>query len=60
MTAQSGPVLSGEFAQGSDLHRWLKREMPKPGGGHAYTATEHVLPLIRMLTGGADLWKICA
>ena len=24
--------------------------MPKPGSGHAYTATEHVLPLILMLT----------
>lgn len=46
MTAQSGLVLLGEFAQGAGLHRWLEREMPKPGSGHAYTATEHVLPLI--------------
>ena len=52
MTAQSGLVLLGEFAQGAGLHRWLEREMPKPGSGHAYTATEHVLPLILMLTGG--------
>ncbi|WP_163053931.1 transposase [Acidithiobacillus ferrooxidans] len=52
MTTQSGLVLLGEFAQGAGLHRWLEREMPKPGSGHAYTATEHVLPLILMLTGG--------
>jgi ubiquinone biosynthesis protein len=24
-------VLLGEFAQGAGLHRWLEREMPKPG-----------------------------
>nr|WP_163098981.1 hypothetical protein [Acidithiobacillus ferrianus]NDU43681.1 hypothetical protein [Acidithiobacillus ferrianus] len=34
MMAQSGLVLLGEFAQGGGLHRWLEREMPKPGGGH--------------------------
>ena len=30
MTAQSGLVLLGEFAQGAGLHRWLEREMPNP------------------------------
>ncbi len=52
LTAQSGLVLFGEFARGAGLHRWLEREMPKPGSGHAYTATEQVVPLILMLTGG--------
>ena len=52
MTAQSGLVLHGEFIQGLGVHRWLEREMPKPGSGHAYTAVQHVLPMVLMLTGG--------
>ena len=52
MTAQSGLILFGECIQGAGFHRWLDREMPKPGSGHAYTAVQHVLPMVLMLTGG--------
>ena len=55
MTAQSGLILFGECIQGAGFHRWLGREMPKPASGHAYTAytaVQHVLPMVLMLTGG--------
>ena len=52
MTAQSGLVLYGEFIQSAGFHRWLDQEMPKAGSGHAYTAVQHVLPMLLTLTGG--------
>ena len=55
MTAQSGLVLLGEFAQGAGLHRWLEREMPKPGSGHAYAANKQALPLILVLNHTLDI-----
>ena len=52
MTAQSGLVFHGEFIQGLGVHRWLEQEMPKPGSKRGYGPTQHVLPLLLMLTGG--------
>lgn len=52
MTAQAGLVLQGEFIRGLGFHRWLEQEMPKPGSKRGYTAVQHVLPFILMLTGG--------
>ena len=51
MTAQSGLVLLGEFAQGAGLHRWLEREMPKPGGGRS-------LEDLRMVHGDSALRRL--
>ena len=52
ITAHAGLALLGEFAVGLGLADALDREMPKPGSGAGYLASEHVLPLILMLNGG--------
>ncbi|MEY2341842.1 IS1380 family transposase, partial [Acidithiobacillus sp. IBUN Pt1247-S3] len=52
MTAQAGLTLFGEYLYGIQFSRWVEREMPKPGSGHAYAAIQQALPLVLMLTGG--------
>ena len=52
MTAQAGLLLFGEFQLGVGVRRWMEREMPKPGSGHAYSAFQHAFPLFLMLAGG--------
>jgi len=52
ITSQAGLALLGEFAVGLGLPDALDRELPSPGSGAGYCASEHVLPLILMLNGG--------
>lgn len=52
ITAQAGLVLLGEFAVGLGLLTALDKDMPEPGSGAGYRASEHVFPLMLMLSGG--------
>jgi hypothetical protein len=52
ITSHAGLALLGEFAVGLGLPDALDRELPVPGSGAGYRASEHVLPLILMLNGG--------
>jgi hypothetical protein len=52
ITSQAGLALLGEFAVGLGLPGALDRELPLPGSGAGYPASEHVMPLILMLNGG--------
>jgi len=52
ITAHAGLALLGEFAVGLGLADALDRELPGPGSGAGYLASEHILPLILMLNGG--------
>jgi len=42
----------GEFAVSLDLLNALDKNLPAPGSGAGYCASEHTLPLILMLNGG--------
>lgn len=52
ITSRAGLALLGEFARALDLPRALDEHLPKPGSGSGYRASEHVIPLLLMLTGG--------
>ena len=52
ITAHAGLALLGEFAVGLGLLEALDRELPGPGSGAGYLASEHVLLLVLMLNGG--------
>jgi hypothetical protein len=52
ITAHAGLVLLGEFAVGLGLLKALDKDLPSPGSGAGYRASEHVLPLMLMLNGG--------
>jgi len=52
ITPHAGLALLGEFIVGLGLQDALDRELPTPGSGAGYRASEHVLPLILMLNGG--------
>jgi hypothetical protein len=52
ITAHAGLVLLGEFAVGLGLLKVLDKELPSPGSGAGYRASEQVFPLILMLNGG--------
>ena len=52
ITSRAGLALVGEFARALDLPRALDEHLPKPGSGSGYRASEQVIPLLLMLTGG--------
>ena len=52
ITSHAGLALLGEFAVGLGLLDVLDRELPSPGSGAGYRASEHVFPLVLMLNGG--------
>ena len=52
ITSHAGLALLGEFAVSLDLLNVLDKNLPAPGSGVGYCASEHTLPLILMLNGG--------
>ncbi len=52
LTSHAGRALSGEFAIGAGIRKDLDTYFPRPGSGKGYLASEHVYPLLLMLTGG--------
>jgi len=52
ITSHAGLALLGEFAVALGLPQMLEEQLPKPGSGVGYRASEHVLPLLLMLNGG--------
>ena len=52
LTSHAGLALFGEFAIGAGIRKHLDKYLPKPGSGKGYLASEHVYPLLLMLTGG--------
>jgi len=51
MTPHAGLALLGEFVVGLGFNRALDRHLPKPGSGAGYLASEHIFPLLLMLSG---------
>ena len=52
ITPHAGLALLGEFAVGLGVNKALNRYLPGPGSSVGYTASEHVFPLLLMLSGG--------
>ncbi len=52
ITSHAGLSLLGEFAVGLGLLEELDKNLPVPGSGSGYRASEHVYPLLLMLNGG--------
>lgn len=52
ITPHAGLALLGEFAVGLGLLNALDKQMPAPGSGAGFRASEHVYPLMLMLNGG--------
>lgn len=52
ITSNAGLALLGEFAVGLGLLEALDKHLPAPGSRVGYRASEHILPLILMLSGG--------
>ncbi|WP_435549165.1 IS1380-like element ISDssp4 family transposase, partial [Desulfobacterium sp. N47] len=52
ITSHAGLALLGEFAVGLRLLEAIDKNLPAPGSGAGYSASEHILPLILMLNGG--------
>lgn len=52
LTSHAGLALLGEFCVGLDLLGVIDRNLPKPGSGAGYKASEYVFPLVLMLNGG--------
>ena len=52
ITPHAGLALLGEFAVALGLPRMLDEQLPRPGSGSGYGASEHVMPLLLMLNGG--------
>jgi len=52
ITSHAGLALLGEFAVGLGLPEMIDHELPLPGSGAGYRASEHVIPLLLMLNGG--------
>ncbi len=52
ITTHTGLALLGEFAVGLGLLNALDKDLPAPGSGASYRASEHVFALILMLNGG--------
>jgi hypothetical protein len=53
LTPHGGLVLAGEFAVGMGLLESVDRNLPEPGSGDGYRASEYVFPIFLMLNGGA-------
>jgi len=52
ITAHAGLALVGEFAVGIGMLEAADRELPEPGSGAGYKASEYIFPLVLMLNGG--------
>ena len=52
ITSHAGLGLLGEFCVGLDLLGVVDRNLPKPGSGAGYKASEYVFPVVLMLNGG--------
>jgi hypothetical protein len=52
ITSHAGLSLLGEFCVGLDLLGVVDRNLPKPGSGAGYKASEYVFPLVLMFNGG--------
>ncbi|MFC1856820.1 IS1380 family transposase [Thermodesulfobacteriota bacterium] len=52
ITSHAGLALLGEFCIGLDLLGVVDRDLPKPGSGAGYKASEYVFPLVLMFNGG--------
>lgn len=52
ITAHAGLALLGEFAVGLALLDAVDKQLPAPGSGAGYRASQYVLPLLLMLNGG--------
>jgi hypothetical protein len=52
ITPHAGLALLGEFAVGLGILKALDKNLPAPGSGAGYRASEHTLPLLLMLNGG--------
>jgi Transposase DDE domain group 1 len=62
ITPHAGLALFGEFVVGLGLLKAIDKDLPAPGSGAGYDASEHIFPLILMLNGGGrsleDLRKV--
>ncbi len=52
ITSHAGLALVGEFAVGIGMVEAADRELPEPGSGAGYKASEYIFPLVLMLNGG--------
>jgi MinD superfamily P-loop ATPase len=52
ITPHAGLALVGEFAVGIGMMEAVDRELPEPGSGAGYKASEYIFPLVLMLNGG--------
>ena len=52
ITSHAGLALVGELAVGIGMLEAADRELPKPGSGAGYKASEYIFPLVLMLNGG--------
>jgi hypothetical protein len=52
ITAHAGLALLGEFLVGLGLLKALDKDLPRPGSGAGYRASEHLFPILLMLNGG--------
>ena len=52
LTAHGGLLLPYEMALALKLAELIDRELPRPGSGRGYKASEFVIPMILMLHGG--------
>jgi hypothetical protein len=58
ITAHAGLALLGEFMVGLGILNALDKNLPTPGSGAGYRASEHVFALMLMLNAGEDLRQI--
>jgi len=52
ITSHAGLALVGELAVGIGMLEAADRELPEPGSGAGYRASEYMFPLVLMLNGG--------
>jgi hypothetical protein len=52
ITSHAGLVLLGEFTVALGILESINKNLPTPGSGVGYLASEHIFPLILMLNGG--------
>ena len=55
ITSHAGLSLLGEFCVGLDFLGVVDRNLPKPGSGAGYKASEYVFPLVLMFNGGEKI-----
>ena len=54
ITSHAGLALVGELAVRIGMLEAADRELPKPGSGAGYKASEYIFPLVLMLNGGGE------